>query len=33
MSALQNKQKTCKRILPFGGEYHPSVPNVKSISK
>ena len=31
MSALQNKQKSCKRILLFGGEYHPSVPNVKNI--
>jgi len=31
MSALQNKQKTCKRILLFVTEYHPSVPNLKNI--
>ena len=29
MSALQNKQKTRKSILPFVTEYRPSVPNVK----
>ena len=29
MSALQNKQKTRKNILPFVTEYRPSVPNVK----
>ena len=31
MSALQNKQKTHKRILPFVTEYRPSVPNLKNI--
>jgi len=31
MSALQNKQKTCKIILPFITEYRPSVPNLKNI--
>ena len=31
MSALQNKQKTRKRILPFVTEYRPSVPNLKHI--
>ena len=31
MSALQNKQKTRKRILPFVAEYGPSVPNLKNI--
>ena len=31
MSALQNKQKTRKRILPFVTEYRPSVPNLKII--
>jgi len=31
MSALQNKQKTCKRILPFVTEYHPSMPDLKHI--
>ena len=31
MSALQNRQKTQKRILPFVTEYHPSVPCLKSI--
>ena len=31
MSALQNKQKTHKRILPFVTEYRPSVPCLKSI--
>ena len=31
MSALQNKQKTRKRILPFVTEYRPSVPNLKNI--
>ena len=31
MSALQNKQKTRKRILPFVPEYRPSVPNLKNI--
>ena len=30
-SALQNKQKTHKRILPFVTEYRPSVPNLKKI--
>ena len=30
-SALQNKQKTHKRILPFVTEYRPSVPNLKNI--
>ena len=30
-SALQNKQKTHKRILPFLTEYRPSVPNLKNI--
>ena len=29
MSALQNKQKTRKNILPFVTEYRPSVPNLK----
>ena len=29
MSALQSKQKTCKRILPFVTEYRPSVPCLK----
>ena len=31
MSALQNKQKTRKRILRFVTEYRPSVPNLKNI--
>ena len=31
MSALLNKQKTRKRILPFVTEYRPSVPNLKNI--
>ena len=31
MSALQNKQKTHKNILPFVTEYRPSVPNLKTI--
>ena len=31
MSALQNKQKTRKRILPFVTEYRPSVPCLKNI--
>ena len=31
MSALQNKQKKRKRILPFVTEYRPSVPNLKNI--
>ena len=31
MSALQNKQKTRKNILPFVTEYRPSVPNQKTI--
>ena len=31
LSALQNKQKTRKKILPFVTEYRPSVPNLKSI--
>ena len=31
MSALQNKQKTCKGILPFVTEYHPSMPDLKHI--
>ena len=31
MSALQNKQRTRKRILPFVTEYRPSVPNLKNI--
>ena len=30
-SALQNKPKTRKRILPFVTEYGPSVPNLKNI--
>ena len=30
-SALQNKQKTLKRILPFVTEYRSSVPNLKNI--
>ena len=30
-SALQNKQKTHKRILLFVTEYRPSVPNLKNI--
>ena len=29
MSALQNKTKTHKKILPFVTEYRPSVPNLK----
>ena len=29
MSALQNKQKKCKRILPFVTEYRPSMPDLK----
>ena len=29
MSALQNKQKTRKNILPFVTEYRPSVPKLK----
>ena len=32
MSALQNKQKTRKNILPFVTEYRPSVPNLKNHS-
>ena len=31
MSALQNKQKTRKKLLPFVAEYGPSVPNLKNI--
>ena len=31
MSALQNKTKTHKKILPFVIEYRPSVPNLKKI--
>ena len=31
MSALQNKTKTHKKILPFVTEYRPSVPNLKKI--
>ena len=31
MSALQNKQKTCKNILPFDTEYRPSVLNLKTM--
>ena len=31
MSALQNKQKTRKNILPFVTEYRPSVPSLKTI--
>ena len=31
MAALQNRQKTGKRILPFVAEYRSSVPNLKSI--
>ena len=31
MSALQNKQKTRKRTLPFVTEYQSSVPNLKNI--
>ena len=30
-SALQNKQKTHKRILPFVAEYRPSVPNLSNV--
>ena len=30
-SALQNKQKKHKIILPFATEYRPSVPNLKNI--
>ena len=29
MSALQNKQETSKRILPFVTEYRPSMPDLK----
>ena len=29
MSALQNKQKTRKRILPFVSEYRPSMTDLK----
>ena len=32
MSALQNKTKTHKKILPFVTEYRPSVPNLKKSS-
>ena len=31
MSALQNKTKTHKKILPFMTEYRPGVPNLKKI--
>ena len=31
MSALQNKTKTHKKILPFVTEYHPLVPSLKKI--
>ena len=31
MSALQNKQKTRKNILPSVTEYRPSVPNLKTM--
>ena len=31
MSALQNKQKTRKIILPFVTEYRPSMPDLKHI--
>ena len=31
MSALQNKTKTHKKILPFVTEYRPSVPNLQKI--
>ena len=31
MSALQNRTKTHKNILPFMTEYRPSVPNLKKI--
>ena len=31
MSALQNKTKTHKKVLPFVTEYRPSVPNLKNI--
>ena len=31
MSAMQNKQKTHKRILPFVTEYRQSVPNLRQI--
>ena len=31
MSALQNKQKRRKRILPFVTEYRPSMPDLKNI--
>ena len=31
MSALQNKQKTRKNILPFVTEYRPSVSNLKTM--
>ena len=32
MSALENKTKTHKKILPFVTEYRPSVPNLKKSS-
>ena len=31
MSALQNKQKTRKRILPFVTDYRPTMPDLKHI--
>ena len=33
MSALQNKQKTRKNILPFVTEYRPSVPKLKQFRR
>ena len=33
MSALQNKQYTRKKILPFVTEYRPSMPDLKHILK
>ena len=30
-SALQQKEKTHKKILPFVTQYHPAVPNLKKI--
>ena len=30
-SALQQKEKTHKKILPFVKQYHPAVPNLKKI--
>ena len=30
-SALQQKEKTCKKVLPFVTQYHPAVSNLKKI--